>query len=89
MWNEMLIGFGGIATGYLGLYHLGKWSVRQEVKQSVIELKETIYMLEQSKEDHTELIKSAEEKIQEVEEHFCNPKNSYYHIPPQFRNPEN
>jgi len=66
----MIIGAGGIIGFNLGLYQIGKWSVRKEAKVSIAKLKDTIEQLEQSKSNHNEIIKEAEDKIKEIEVHF-------------------
>lgn len=63
-WENILMGFGGSALAVIGLFVLGKASIKQSVK----DLEDMKEKLLESSETHEELIKEIDEKIIELQE---------------------
>ena len=63
-WENILMGFGGSALAVIGLFVLGKASIKQSVK----DLEDMKEKLVESSESHEELIKEIDEKIIELQE---------------------
>ncbi len=63
-WENILMGFGGSALAVIGLFVLGKASIKQSVK----DLEDMKVKLVESSETHEELIKEIDEKIIELQE---------------------
>ena len=72
MWTEFLLGGGGVFGIFYGSYIIGKMSVRYDVKKTKQELTETIKLLENSKEDHNDLIDECKETLEDLNHHFLN-----------------
>jgi predicted nuclease with TOPRIM domain len=63
-WENILMGFGGSALAVIGLFVLGKASIKQSVK----DLEDMREKLVESSETHEELIKEIDEKIIQLQE---------------------
>ena len=63
-WENILMGFGGSALAVIGLFVLGKASIKQSVK----DLEDMKVKLVESSKTHEELIKEIDEKIIELQE---------------------
>jgi len=63
-WENVLIGFGGSALAIIGLFVMGKASIKQSIK----DLEMTKLKLVESSETHEELIKEIDNKIQELKD---------------------
>jgi hypothetical protein len=71
-WENIVFGFGGSALAVIGLFLLGKASIKQSVK----DLEMTKLKLIESSETHEELIKEIDEKIKELKEFSFKLKNN-------------
>lgn len=63
-WENILMGFGGSALAVIGLFVLGKASIKQSVK----DLEDMKEKLVESSESHEELINEIDGKIKELQE---------------------
>ena len=70
MWNEILIGTGGIITFNVLMYNVGRYWVRKEAQYSLKQLQETKEMLEVSKEEHNKQIEEIKDLMDGIELHF-------------------
>lgn len=71
-WENLLMGFGGSALAVIGLFLLGKASIKQSVK----DLEDMKHKLVESSESHEELIKEIDEKIIELQQFSFKLKNN-------------
>lgn len=63
-WENILMGFGGSALAVIGLFVLGKASIKQAVK----DLEDMREKLVESSESHEDLINEIDGKIKELQE---------------------
>ena len=71
-WENVIMGFGGSALAVIGLFLLGKASIKQSVK----DLEDMKQKLVESSETHDELIKEIDDKIIELKEFSFKLKNN-------------
>lgn len=71
-WENVIMGFGGSALAVIGLFLIGKASMKQSVK----DLEDMKQKLVESSETHDELIKEIDDKIIELKEFSFKLKNN-------------